>query len=201
MGGDFLRFRMDRKGAQTYLLSDLPVVTMPEGLLERMLSRAEVSPETRRDVLGIYRDIRKRFAAQLEQSSVNMILCPAGGRSRQVNFSLDLVDISLDYTPEEYGEHRAAVAALVERERNFHLTLLPETPFRDIQIVTLEDAVAVLRCREPYGAFVFLSPMLTESVSGYLASLIEQFSADRYATIKTLEKWMRTVAGPQDMMD
>ena len=201
MGGDFLRFRMDRKGAQTYLLSDLPVVTMPEGLLERMLSRAEVSPETRREVLGIYRDIRERFAARLEQSSVNMILCPAGERSRQVNFSLDLVDLSLDYTPEEYAEHLAAVAALVERERNFHLTLLPETPFRDIQIVTLEDAVAVLRCREPYGAFVFLSPMLTESVSGYLASLIEQFSADRYATIKTLEKWMRTVAGPQDMMD
>ena len=126
MGGDFLRFRMDRKGDQTYLLSGPPVATMPEGLLERMLSRAEISPETRRDVLGIYRDIRKRFAARLEQSSVNMILCPASGRSRQVNFSLDLVDLSLDYTPEEYGEHLAAVAALVEGERNFHLTLLPE---------------------------------------------------------------------------
>ena len=188
MGGDFLRFRMDRKGDQTYLLSGPPVATMPEGLLERMLSRAEISPETRRDVLGIYRDIRKRFAARLEQSSVNMILCPASGRSRQVNFSLDLVDLSLDYTPEEYGEHLAAVAALVEGERNFHLTLLPETPFRDIQIVTLEDAVAVLRCWEPYGAFVFLNPTLKQSVSDYLGVLMEQYAEDRRTMIEALRE-------------
>ena len=192
MGGDFLRFRMDRKGAQTYLLSDMPVVTMPEGLLERMLSRAEVSPETRREVLGIYRDIRKRFAARLEQSSVNMILCPAGGRSRQVNFSLDLVDLSLDYTPEEYAEHISAVAELVKRERNFHLTLLPEAPFLDIQLVTLEDAVTVLRCRAPYAAFVFLSPTLTQSVSDYLSMLIEQNLEDRRTMIEALERLIDT---------
>ena len=182
MGGDYLRFRMDRKGAQTYLLSALPVVTMPEGLLERMLSRAKV--ETRHDVLAIYQDMRRRFAERLEQNSVNMILCPEEGPSRQVNFSIDLADLSLDYTPEEYAEHLAATAALVERERNFHMTLLPETPFRDIQIVTLEDAVAVLRCREPYGAFVFLNPTLKQSVSDYLGVLMKQYAEDR-----------RTVAG------
>ena len=52
MGGDFLRFRMDRKGDQTYLLSGPPVATMPEGLLERMLSRAEISPEVRTRFMG-----------------------------------------------------------------------------------------------------------------------------------------------------
>ena len=184
---DFLRFRADRTEVQTCLLRALPVASMPEGLLERMLSRAEVSGEKRTAVLADYRDMRRRFAELLKQGSVNMILCPEGGGAQEVNFSLDLVDLSLDYTPEEYAEHIAAVAALVEKERNFHLTLLPEAPFRDIQLVTMKDAVAVLRRREPYAAFVFLNPMLTESVSDYLASLIEQFSADRRATVEALE--------------
>lgn len=187
----FFQFQEDRLGARTCLLHALPVATMPEGLLERMLSRSDVSGEKGTAVLEVCRDLRRRFAKCMEQGGVNMILCQEEGHMRRVNFSLDLVNLSLEYTPEEYAEHIAALASLVENERNFHLTLLPEAPFRDIQLVTMKDAVAVLRRREPYAAFVFLNPTLTESVSKYLSMLMERYAEDRRTTIDMLNRLKR----------
>lgn len=191
MSRDFNEFRMDWPGTPDYLLNALPVVTMPERLLERIFARAAVSGEKRAETLSLYRDMRGRFSDALKQGSVNMILCPSGAgtaRPGRVNFALDLLELSIDYTRDEYREHVAAVMGLVENERNFHLTVLPSAPFRDIQIVTLGDAVAVLRCRAPFAAFVFQNPTLTQSVSDYFAALIEQFATDRRATVKALEE-------------
>ncbi len=190
-GEAFSRFRADRQGARTCLLQSLPVGTMPEGLPERMLSRAGVGGEKRTAVLKACRDLRKRFAELMEQGSLQLLLCPEEGLTRRVNFSLELMELSLDYTPEEYAEHIAAVAALVEKERNFHLALLPEAPFRDIQLVTMKDTVAVMRCREPYAAFVFLNPALTDSVSGYLSMLTEQYAEDRHTVTEKLLEQIR----------
>ena len=191
-GGEFLAFRSECQGARDYLLTEFPIATIPEQLMERMLSRAGLSGEKQSAALSHHREMRRRFFEILEQDSVNMILCPpiaGAARPGSVNFSLDLLDLAIDYTKEEYSEHIAAVISLVENERNFHLTLLPSAPFRDIQIVTLSNAVAVLRCREPYAAFVFLNPTLTGSVSDYFTALIEQFSTDRAVTVRELEKW------------
>ena len=182
----FPRFLADRQGSRTCLLSALPVVTMPEGLLAKMLSRTEISDGKRVAVLDAYRDMRRHFSSLLRQGSVNMLLCPEGIQSQRVNFSLDLIDLVLDYTPEEYAEHLSSVALMVEEERNFHMTLLPETPFRDLQLVTVKDAVAVLRCREPFTAFVFLNPVLTESVSAYLSMLTDQYAEDRRTVAERL---------------
>ena len=154
-----------------------------------MLSRAAIGEEQRRSILSFYRDARSKFFEVLSQHSVNMILCaPVEDMALpgRVNFALDLIELSVDYTPQEYAEHVAAVTELAEHERNFHLILLSDAPFRDIQIVTLGDAAAVLRCREPHTAFLCLNPVLTDSVSDYLSALIEQFSAERQPTIEAL---------------
>ncbi len=198
MREEFYAFHTDRVGARNYLLTALPVVAMPEELLERILSRAAVSAEEKSEALSRYRDMRGRFFDMLRQSDVNMILCPSVEETTlpgRVNFSLDLLELSIEYTPEEYAEHIAAVMELVENEKNFHLTLLPSAPFRDTQLVTMKDTVVVTRCREPYAAFVFLNPTLTQSVSDYLAMLVEQHAADRRTTIKVLEEWRDAAAG------
>jgi len=83
---------------------------------------------------------------------------------------------------------------LVKNEKNFHLTLLPESPFREIQIAMSGDAVSVLRCKEPYTAFVFLNSTLTKSVSDYLSELIGNYAADRRSTLETLDK-LRHLSG------
>ena len=194
LGGEFRKLCMENTGTRDYLLSALPVFTMPPELLSRMLSRAGLTGERKAEVLAVYGDLRRCFVETLKTEQVNLLLSPVEG-SKRANFSLDLMDLSVEYTQSEYAEHIAAVMELVENERNFHLTLLPAVPFRDIEIVTLQDAVAVLRCREPYAAFLFTNPTLTRSVSDYLDMLIRQYVTERRATVGALERLKSECAG------
>ena len=149
----------EQQGTRTILLSELPVFTMPEKLLARILDRVQMAEPLKGTVLDIYKGMRSRFRDLLRKDAVNLILCPAGDgteKSRRLNFALDLVNLTIDYTKDEYAQHISAVMDLIKNEKNFHLTLLPESPFREIQIAMPGEAVSVLRCNEPYTAFVFL---------------------------------------------
>ena len=182
---------MEKRGARTFLLSGLPVYTMPEKLLTQIIDRAQISDPLKQSVLGLYRGLRSWFQELLRQETVHLILCPvrdAVQQQERLNFALDLVDLSIDCTEDEYVAHISAVMDLVRSEKNFHLTLLPESPFRDIQIAMSGDAVSVLRLNEPHAAFVFYNPTLTGSVSDYLFMLIRTYAADRLATLETLER-------------
>ncbi|MBQ4234057.1 MAG: hypothetical protein II700_04070, partial [Firmicutes bacterium] len=63
------------------------------------------------------------------------------------------------------------------------------------QIVTFKDAVSVLRRQEPCAAFVFLNPVLTDAVSGYIASLRGNYAQNRRDVIEKLEKMMERTEG------
>ena len=141
-------------------------------------------------ILSHYSRQRKHFQDLLQHGKVDLIVCPAQGAVAQsgiVNFSLDLIDLSVEYTKDEYAQHISATMALVEHEKNFHLTLLPASPFRDIQIAVLGDAVSVLRWNKPYAAFVFLNSTLTGSVSDYFSMLIRDYAADRHTMLEKLD--------------
>ena len=196
MGEAFHRDRCSVPGKREYLLNELPVFTMPEALLTRMLASRRVSEQQKETALTRYRALRGQFEEALAEGGVHMILClpeEAGGQDRQLNFALSLTELAVGYTQREYAEHLAAVIGLVERERKFHLTLLPHAPFQDIQIITRKDAVAALRCREPYAAFVFLNATLRQSVSAYLTALIDQHAEDR----RTVAERLRALAGAE----
>ena len=182
-----------QQGTRTFLLSELPVFTMPEELLAQILTRVHLAEPLKGTVLDLYKGMRRRFRDLLQKDAVNLMLCPAGdgtGRSRRLNFALDLVNLTIDYTKDEYAQHISAVMDLVRNEKNFHLTLLPESPFREIQIAMPGDAVSVLRCKEPYTAFVFFNPSLTKSVSDYLSVLIGNYAADRHTTWEALDSFI-----------
>ena len=185
-GAEYRKMCMEKAGGSTCLVPEFPVFTMPEGLLERMLCRAG---EPRRDeVLDYYRKQRTMFEENLASGSVQMVLStPTLPDHRNVNFAVDLLDLTLEYTRDEYKLHLEAVMELVKRERNFHLTILPEEPFPCIQIMMLKDAVSVLRCRKPYSAFLFISHTLTRSVSDYLELLIQRYATDRNSTLEALK--------------
>ena len=192
-GEEYRTFFSKGRGASAFLLSDFPVFTMPDPLLERILRRAGLEDANRAFVLSLYRRLRHSFTELLRRDTVNMLFClPEDPKqARRVNFGLELLDLSVEYSPEEYAEHLAAVMALVESEKHFHLTLLPESPFREIQIVLRSDAAAVLCCRSPCAAFVFSNPSLTQSVDRYLSMLTESCAADRRTTIAALKELIR----------
>lgn len=186
---DYRSYSMEKQGSRTLFLSDFPVFTMPEELLERIVRRVQIKEPLKSVILSHYSRQRKHFQDLLQHGKVDLIVCPAQGAVAQsgiVNFSLDLIDLSVEYTKDEYAQHISATMALVEHEKNFHLTLLPASPFRDIQIAVLGDAVSVLRWNKPYAAFVFLNSTLTGSVSDYFSMLIRDYAADRHTMLEKL---------------
>ena len=181
----------ERPGSRTFFLSELPLFTMQEELLNSILDRIQLEEPLRKYVLGHYSRIRNQFQELLRHDTVNLIFCPGEGtseRSRKINFSLELMNISIEYTEEEYAQHISAVMELIKNEKNFHLTLLPEPPLGGIQIAMPGDAVSVTRLGEPYAAFVFLNPALTKSVSDYLSLLIGNYATERYRSLETLDR-------------
>lgn len=179
----------ERQGETGFLLQSLPLFTMPEGLPERMARRAGLRGKEKASILEFCARQRAFFRQLLDRGGVQLLLSLDGTVPEQASFPLELADRSLRYTPEDYASHLEATALLVERERNFHLTLLPEAPFREIQLVVRKDAVTVLRSHRPSGAFVFLNPTLTESVKAYFSLLMGEHPADRRSLAETLRGW------------
>jgi len=169
------------------ILNGPSLPTMPEGLIKRMLDREGITGARRELLQGRYALRRRQLREMLDHGSVDEILClpdcaSVRNGSVKLNLSAEMLEASIAYTPEDYAEHLAAIRELVNREKNYHLTLLPQPPFQGLQIFTLEGAVAAVRCREPFTAFVFMNRTLTHSLSDYCASLIERFAGDRYTT-------------------
>ena len=110
--------------------SELPLHTELCGELECTVLRFEC-----RDSLGIF-SIRRRG-----NSVCSCTVMPQASESDEnVNFEAETNGLCLTYTPEEYAAHLAAVQALVRNEKNYHLTLLPNAPFQDLQIFTMKNA-------------------------------------------------------------
>ena len=173
------------------ILNGLSLPTMPEGLLERMLDREGITGAMRELLAERYQKRRAQLCEMLERGSVNEILCLPDSTSVRdggvkLNLGAEMIPASIAYTPAEYVAHLAEIRELVNREKNYHLTLLPPAPFRDLQIFTLKDAVAVLRCREPNTAFAFLNETLARSVADYCGALIRRYAEDRYTTSRAL---------------
>ena len=191
MSEAFRASRISGNGTCHYLLSELPIFTMPEALIERMLHRSALEETQKIEAFADYREARKQFLYTLRRGAVDLLLYPYDEnepRLHRANFALDLLELSVEYTKEEYCEHISSLLKLVRQQDNLRLTLLPSSPFSDLQIAAMRDTVTILRSREPYAAFVFSSPMLTKSISDYFESLIELHGTDLETTMDRLTK-------------
>ena len=179
-------------GKKAVLLAGLSTATLPETLLERMLSRADISRTSREKVRAFHRASREHLDQILKSGDFHELLClpePQAVSAGQVkvNFEAETGGLCLYYTKEEYAAHLDAVKELIRREKHYHLTLLPDTPFQDLQIFTMKDAVAIIRRKKPFTAFVFLNATLVQSVTNYCNMLASQFAAGRYSTMEALD--------------
>ncbi len=188
MGEDFRRLMHTKPGPRNYLVSSLPIFTMPPELITRIIGRLELPENKKVKLRKYYHEMNHRFTKLLEKEPVNLVLCVSQEKgARPVNFSLDMLGLSLRYEREEYEEHLEAIKALVNNERNFHLTLLPSSPFKGLQLVTIGDTLAALHCRGTLAAFVYVNSSLTQSVCTYFDTLMSQYPKDRADTAECLK--------------
>ena len=181
----------NHSGKANTILRGLSAATMPEALLEKMLSRIEISGQKRESVINFHQAIIKHLRKILENGSLHELLCLSNPNDVirggvYVNFDAETNGLCLTYTPEDYAAHISAIKDLVMTEKNYHLTLLPHAPFRALQVFTMKDGGAVLRNQKPYTAFVFSNPILMRSVDDYCDMLTKQYGSDRSTIIREL---------------
>ena len=173
------------------ILNGLSTASMPEKLLLRMLSRAGITGLQREKILTFCRKGHEQLAEILKEGELHEFISLPNPTAIDngivpINLGAELLTEPLTYTPAEYTEHIRAICGLIEREKNYHLTLLPFVPFPDLQIFTMQESVGILRSREPCTAFMFTSSELVQSVALYCETLLERYSTDRYSTIQKL---------------
>lgn len=179
-------------GKANAILRGLSIATIPEELLRNMLSRSEISESRKEEVINFYHSSSRHFRQILINGELHEFLCLPDRETvlsgqANVNSEAEMDGFRIFYTPKEYAAHVTAVQELVRSEKHYHLTLLPNAPFQDLQVFTMKDAAAIVRCREPYTAFVFYNPLLLQSVDYYCDMLADQYASDRMTVIQMLE--------------
>ena len=188
---DHISFAHLLQKARSFLLTRLPVFTIPEALLERIISRIDIEEPLKKYLLNFCSGLRKQFRSLLKSGTVNMILCASEDhikQNRNINFSFDLINLQVAYTQDEYAEHIAAIIDLVKAEKNFHLTLLPKHPAKEIQVALTDNAASLIYCRNSITALVFYDAEMKESLSSWFSEMLDMYSDDRRIILEKLEK-------------
>ena len=142
--------------------------TMPEATLRAVMERTGISGDA---------EARLREAKRVQEAAWRRIAESGGFREYAAAPSpdalrggavlMDLPDLTLAYTPEEYAAHLRGVAALSAAHPGYCPVFLENMPFSDMRIVSSDDAVAVCRLRAPYLTVVFEHPALCRAFGAY----------------------------------
>lgn len=174
MQDEYISSRAHAKGDAVYLLTELPLFTMPHDLLNKMLSREVSDKKVSKKILDRFSTIRDDFMRNAKNNKVTIILCrneETDITERYVDFSPVLADLSVKYTEEEYDAHLNATTKLADKCENLSFKTLSTVPFNDIEIIAMKEVVSVIRTNRPHAAFLFEHPELTNSVYDYLQML------------------------------
>lgn len=195
---DWRLFRMmpNRSPGRAHaLLNSFSLATLPEDIFRGMLERQIDDAEVRKTLISSYKLRKEQFAKSIRHGGAYEFVCLPSDEALfsgkvKVNLGTELYEADLTYTPEEFAAHAAEVSKMLRKEKNYHLYILPELPFPDIQIVLLRDLVVILRCKSPYAAFVFTEPLLCHAVAVYFESLKKQYSEDRSLLRQNLKRFI-----------
>ena len=175
----------------TAIGNTLSLATMPEQVIKSIIERNSLDENTSDKLLSEWRSRIRLFKQGLKNGSVCECIKPAeeellfGGR-----VPVDIRDVSLTYTPQEYSEHIKNVIALSESNANYRFYALPDMPFTNVSVVVSENSVAATRLLPPKITFAFSHPVLCEAFLEYAGSLKEKYNRDKITTKRLLEKYI-----------
>ncbi|MBO4265807.1 MAG: helix-turn-helix transcriptional regulator, partial [Lachnospiraceae bacterium] len=181
MQDEYISSRTPAKGEAIYLLTELPLFTMPHDMLEEMLSREIPDKKAREKTLDRCCEIGNDFMRNIKKHNVSIILCQSEEtetNEKYVDFSPVLSDLSVRYTEAEYDAHLNNTIELAKKIKNLSFKTLSTVPFNDIEIIAMKEVVSVIRTNRPHAAFVFEHPELTNSVYDYLQMLSDSASLE-----------------------
>lgn len=135
----FLKNDAGTNGARHNLLSVPPLYTMPEDLLDEILSRRNLSQsqiDTIKNAAALQREVTEKILTENSITDELPKLTEEAFNAAPVSLSLShaFFEDAIPYTYEEYRRHINATEAFAETHRNYTVTFSEKPAFRNIQI-------------------------------------------------------------------
>ena len=91
------------------------------------------------------------------------------------------------YTPESYGSHIKNMIRLMDSYPGYRPVILPEMPFKNMQLLISEDSVSVTSTNEPFTVTSFSHPLMCQAFVNYAEKFIRFYRADKKKTTQRLQ--------------
>ena len=91
------------------------------------------------------------------------------------------------YTPDAYRSHIRNMISLMDTYPGYRPIILPEMPFKNMQLLISEDNVSVTATNEPFMVTSFTHPLMCQAFANYADKFIRFYRADKKKTIQRLE--------------
>lgn len=177
------------------MLSSLSLGTMPPKLLDEILKRNKISSSEQQVIKTYYNNWHYKAQETLKNNNVwEYIPIPNDEKLFNGLVKIGLGSLALSkeiyYTPEEFSKHIDAIITLINENTNYHLLILPELPFSDLQIIRQNNYVIIIKENTPYVAFVFTHPYMIKTFDEYFDSLYKKHFSNRTSIKQQLIKYL-----------
>lgn len=175
----FLLADMAKSGSRRSILSTLPLYTMSEELLDRILTRNKVSAEQKEKIKKYALVQKKRMLTILEKETVeeeSPIFCAQDFANEPPILELSGIfcETDIPYSEEEYTAHLDEIRAFAEQNPNYTFRQAPAHAFRNLQIFIHEGQwVMVSKGKAPAIHFVICHPKLRSAIENFIPPITE----------------------------
>lgn len=176
----FMHSDMDVPGNRRAILSSLPLYTISDSLLNRILRNNDVSPEDAEQIYVCLREQRAMAEKILTHSIVTEELPEITKEEfEQHPMSLSLLvlfyETDILYSYEEYLEHLVLTQRFEKEHPNYNVKMSGSYAFRNIQIIIHEGKwVMVSKNKAPAIHFVIRHPKMRNAIENFIVPVTEE---------------------------
>lgn len=170
----FLETDAGTPGPRRSILSTLPLYTMSQDLLDRILTRHDADTELRKNIERYAKARKRRIMAILASETVeDEIPSLTAEKFRENPPSLELSGVfsegDIQYTEEEYEEHLRQTLSFAEQNRNYTCKQRSAHAFGNLQILIHEGRWAMVsKGKAPAIHFVIRHPKLRIAIENFI---------------------------------
>lgn len=175
----FLQKDAEMPGERENLLSSLPIYTISEGLLDKILSANHIGSSDAQYIRSYWASEVRRMQQKLASCIITDEIALPDRESYEdhpmyLSVSGCFFETPILYSYEDMTAHLKETQRYAETHGNYHLKLNEISAFRNIQIEILKDRyVIVSKIKSPSIHFVIKHPMLVNALQNFTVPVVE----------------------------
>lgn len=186
----------EEQSATAYLISDgLPLVTMPESVIEKILKRNDIEQER---MISHWRRRSTFFESNLKshpQIHVCTVPDPERVKSKKMLIEFPESGLEIHYEPDEYAEHLAHTLEFIKKYENYRFYLSQKSITSNVHVsVKDQTGVIVFKKDSPIRLFAINQPDMTNAFYCYAEDFVYRLPKqykDRSHVIELLESILK----------